>query len=159
MHIPWGKTGIWMLLLPGCSSPVCAIPSPSWISTWKASCSGGPQGPARLQQVATDSPSEPRGGASPADALPADVCLQSCAGIRCCCLESPVQFSRSLRLTLCDPWTAVRQAALSITYSQSLLKLMSIESVMPPRHLILCHPLLLLPALFPASGSFPMSQF
>ena len=109
--------------------------------------------------MATDSPSEPRGGASPADALPADVCLQSCAGIRCCCLESPVQFSRSLRLTLCDPWTAVRQAALSITYSQSLLKLMSIESVMPPRHLILCHPLLLLPALFPASGSFPMSQF
>ena len=43
------------------------------------------------------------------------------------------------------PWTIARQASLSITNSQSLLKLMSIESVMPSNHLILCHPLLLLP--------------
>ena len=45
----------------------------------------------------------------------------------------------------------------SIT-NRSLLKLMSIESVMPSNHLILCHPLLLLPSIFPATGSFPMSQ-
>ena len=56
------------------------------------------------------------------------------------------------------PWTAVCQASLSITIPWSLLKLMSIESVMPSNHLILCHPLLLLPQSFPPSGSFPMSQ-
>ena len=47
------------------------------------------------------------------------------------------------------PWTSARQASLSITNSQSLLKLMSIESVMPYNHLFLCHPLLLLPSVFP----------
>ena len=48
------------------------------------------------------------------------------------------------------PWTAACQASLSITNSRSLLKLMSIESVMPSNHLILCHPLLLLPSIFPS---------
>ena len=52
------------------------------------------------------------------------------------------------------PWTAARQASLSITISQSLLKLMSIESVMPSNHLILCHPLLLLPSIFPSIRVF-----
>ena len=52
------------------------------------------------------------------------------------------------------PWTAVRQASLSITNSWSLLKLMSMESVMPPNHLILCHPLLLLPSIFPSIRVF-----
>ena len=47
------------------------------------------------------------------------------------------------------PWTAARQASLSITNSQSLLKLMSIQSVIPSNHLILCCPLLLLPSIFP----------
>ena len=47
------------------------------------------------------------------------------------------------------PWTAARQASLSFTNSWSLLKLMSIESVMPSNHLILCHPLLLPPSIFP----------
>ena len=47
------------------------------------------------------------------------------------------------------PWTAARQSSLSITNSQSLLKLMIIESVMPSNHLILCRPLLLLPSIFP----------
>ena len=47
-----------------------------------------------------------------------------------------------------NPWTAARQASLSITNSKSLFKLMSMESVMPPNHLILCHPLLLLPSTF-----------
>ena len=52
------------------------------------------------------------------------------------------------------PWTAARQASLSITNSWSLLKLMSIESVMPSNHLILCHPLLLLPSVFPSIRVF-----
>ena len=51
-------------------------------------------------------------------------------------------------------WTAAHQASLSITNSQSLLKLMSIESVMPSNHLILCHPLLLLPSNFPTIKVF-----
>ena len=52
------------------------------------------------------------------------------------------------------PWTTVRQASLSITNSQSLLKLMSIELVMPSNHLILCRPLLLLPSIFPSIRVF-----
>jgi len=51
-------------------------------------------------------------------------------------------------------WTAARQTPLSFTISQSLLKLMSIESMMPSNHLILCHPLLLLPSLFPSIRIF-----
>ena len=47
------------------------------------------------------------------------------------------------------PWIAAHQASLSITNTQSLLKLMSIESVMPSNHIIPCHPLLLLPSVFP----------
>ena len=52
------------------------------------------------------------------------------------------------------PWTAACQASLSFTISWSLLKLMSIESVMPSNHLILCHPLLLLPSIFPSIRVF-----
>ena len=52
------------------------------------------------------------------------------------------------------PWTAAHQASLSIIISWSLLKLMSIESVMPSNHLILCHPLLLLPSIFPSIRVF-----
>ena len=51
-------------------------------------------------------------------------------------------------------WTAAHQASLSFTISQSLLKLMSIESVMPSNHFILCHPLLLLPSIFPSIKVF-----
>ena len=67
-----------------------------------------------------------------------------------------VRFSSvaQLCLTLCDSWTAACQASLSITNSQSLLKLMSIESVMPSNHLILCHCLLLLPSIFPSIRVF-----
>ena len=57
-------------------------------------------------------------------------------------------------LLFVTPWTAARQSSLSITNSQSLLKLMSIESVMPSNHLILCHPLLLLPSIFPSIRVF-----
>ena len=52
------------------------------------------------------------------------------------------------------PWTAARQASLSITNSRSLLKLLSIESVMPSNHLILCRPLLPLPSIFPSIRVF-----
>ena len=52
------------------------------------------------------------------------------------------------------PWTATCQASLSFTTSQNLLKLMSIESVMPSNYLILCHPLLLLPSIFPSIRVF-----
>ena len=80
--------------------------------------------------------------------------------------QSVSQFSVQL---LATPWTAACQASLSITNSRSLLKLMSIEPLMPSNHLILCHPLLL-PSVFPRlsvfsslfpffSGSFPVSQF
>ena len=62
---------------------------------------------------------------------------------------------QSIQLLSCvqlfaTPWTAAHQASLSITNSWSLLKIMSIESVMPSNHLILCHPLLLLPSIFPS---------
>ena len=56
------------------------------------------------------------------------------------------------------PWTAACQASLSFTTSQSLLKLISIKSVMPSNHLILCHPLFLLPSIFCTIRSFLMSQ-
>ena len=56
--------------------------------------------------------------------------------------------------TLATPWTAARQASLSITNSQSLPRLMSIESEMPSNHLILCHALLLLPSMFPSIRVF-----
>ena len=67
-----------------------------------------------------------------------------------------LQFSSVAQLcpTLCDAWTAACQASLSITNSRSLLKPMSIESVMPSDHLILCHPLLLLPLIFPSIRVF-----
>ena len=55
------------------------------------------------------------------------------------------------------PWTAARQASLSITISQSLLKLMSIESVMPSNHLILCRPLLLTPSILPSIRVLPVT--
>ena len=60
-----------------------------------------------------------------------------------------VQLSRSVVSDSATPWTATHQASLSITTSQSLLKLMSIESVMPSNHLILCCPLLRPPSIFP----------
>ena len=66
---------------------------------------------------------------------------------------SSVQSLSRVRLFV-TPWTAARQASLSITNSRSLLKLMSIMSVIPSHHLILCHPLLLLPSTFPSIRVF-----
>ena len=70
---------------------------------------------------------------------------------------SSVQLLSHVRLFL-TPWTAARQAPLSITNSRSLRKLMSIESVISSNHLILCQPLLLLPQSFPTSESFPTTR-
>ena len=65
-----------------------------------------------------------------------------------------VQFSRSVVSDSATPWLAAHEASLSITNSWSLLKLMSIESVMPSNHLILCCPLLLLPSILPSIRLF-----
>ena len=70
-----------------------------------------------------------------------------------CYLFSSVQSLSRVRLFV-TPWTAARQASLSITNSRSSLKLMSIELVMPSSHLILCHPLLLLPPIPPSIRVF-----
>ena len=66
---------------------------------------------------------------------------------------SSVQSLSRVRLFM-TPWTAACQASLNITNSRSLLKLMSIELVMPSNHLILCHPPLLLPSIFPSIRVF-----
>ena len=66
---------------------------------------------------------------------------------------SSVQSLSRIRL-FATQWTPARQASLSITNSRSLFKLMSIESVMPSNHLLLCHPLLLLPLIFPSIRVF-----
>ena len=63
---------------------------------------------------------------------------------------SSVQSSGCVQLFV-TPWIAAHQASLSITNSRSLLKLISFESVMPSNHLILCHPLLLPPSIFPST--------
>ena len=69
------------------------------------------------------------------------------------CTHQSVQSLSHVRL-FATPWTAACQASLSITNSQSLLKLMSIELVMPSNHLILCCPLLFLPSIFPSIRVF-----
>ena len=63
-------------------------------------------------------------------------------------------FSDSVLSNSATPWTAAHQASLSFTISQSLLKLMFIESVMPSNHLVLCCPLLFLPSIFPSIRIF-----
>ena len=70
-----------------------------------------------------------------------------------------VQFSHSVVSNSATPWIAALVVSLSVTNSQLLLKLMSIESVMPSNHLILCCPFSSSLQSFPASGSFSMSQF
>ena len=68
-------------------------------------------------------------------------------GLYCCSVAQSC-------LTFWNPWTAVCQASLSFSITQSLFKLMSIESEMSSNHLILCHPLLLLPSIFLCIGVF-----
>ena len=67
---------------------------------------------------------------------------------------SLVEFSHSVMSDSATPWTAAHQASLSITISQSLFRIMSIELVMPSNHLILCRPFLLPPSIFPSIRVF-----
>ena len=71
-----------------------------------------------------------------------------------CSFFNSIQFSHSVMSDSVTPWTAACQASLSITNSQSFLKLMSIKSMMPFNRLILCCPLLLLPSIFPSIRVF-----
>ena len=73
-------------------------------------------------------------------------------------LTSYLLFTFSVIFNYATPWTAALQATLSFTVSQSLLRLMYIESVMPANHLILCHPLLLLPSIFPSIRVFSIES-
>ena len=75
------------------------------------------------------------------------------ACIRSLDLHSSIQSPSCVQLFV-TPWTAARQATLPITNSQSLLKLMSITSVMPYNHLIICRPLFLIPSIFPSIRVF-----
>ena len=71
-------------------------------------------------------------------------------------MDTYIQFSSITQSCpiLCNPWTTARQASLYILNSWSLLKLMSIKSLMPSNHLILCHPLIPLPSIFPSIRVF-----
>ena len=85
--------------------------------------------------------------------------LLHCRWILYCVNHQRSPFNSSVQSLSCvqlfaAPWTAAHQASLSIINSRSLLKLMSIESVMPSNHLILCHPLLLPPSIFPSIRVF-----
>ena len=84
--------------------------------------------------------------------------LSSCSRYVFVC-EAGIQSVQLSCVQLCDPWIAARQASLSITNSWSLLKLKSIESVMPSSHLILWRPLLLSPSIFPSIRVFYNDQF
>ena len=75
--------------------------------------------------------------------------MSSAKGILCC----SVQLLSRARL-FATTWTAPRQASLSFTIFWNLLKFMPIESVMPPNHLVLCHPLLFMPSIFPSITVF-----
>ena len=91
------------------------------------------------------------------------ICMNNIFLYFCNYLKLALRMFSSVQLLSCvrlfaTPWTAACQASLSITNSQSLLKLMSIESVMPSNHLIFCWPLSSCLQSFPASGSFPVSQ-
>ena len=68
--------------------------------------------------------------------------------------SSSVQFSCSIMTNFVTPWTAAHQASQSVTNTQTLQKLISIESVMPSNHFILCHPVFLLPSIFPSIRVF-----
>ena len=86
------------------------------------------------------------------------MCIKVCVSVLYISTRS--EYCTVLCLSLCcvwlfvTPWTAICQASLSFTISWSLLKLMSIGSVMPSNHLILCHPLFLLPSIFPSIRIF-----
>ena len=74
------------------------------------------------------------------------------------CAQTSIEFSRLVVSESVTSWAAAHQASLFITNSWSLFKLMSIESVMPSNHLILCHPPFFLPSIFPSIRVFPRSS-
>ena len=76
------------------------------------------------------------------------VCVCVCVHVHCCCLVA------TLRLVFCNPMDYSTPGSSVLTVSQSLLKFTSIESVMPSNYVILCHPLLLLPSVFPSMRVF-----
>ena len=77
-------------------------------------------------------------------------CIWAVTSVQFCCCD--VQLIET-------PWTAALQASLSMTNPQSLLQFMSIKSMMPSNHLVLCHPLLLLPSVFPSIRVFSNESF
>ena len=81
------------------------------------------------------------------------LCVQEWRSLPVPCFVIVVQSLSHVQL-FSTPWTAAHQVSLPITISRSLLKLMSIESVMPSNHLIVCCPLLLLPSIFPSISLF-----
>ena len=85
------------------------------------------------------------------------VCLYTTRKHVYMCMFSSVQSLSHVPL-FATPWTAARQASLSFTISRGFFKLMSIELMMTPNHFILCHPLLLLPSIFPSIRVFPNGQ-
>ena len=87
-----------------------------------------------------------------------DIISDKCKEFKCSGYFASVQLLNNVQL-FATPWTAAHQASLSITNSQSLPRLMFIDLVMPSNHLILCHPLLLPPSIFPSIRVFQMSQF
>ena len=135
------------LCLPFCSPLDCNLPGSSVHGIFQT----------RLQEWVAISSSE---GSSQ---LRDQTCISyvSCIGRRPLChlgrgirSGGSVQFSHSVVSDSVTPWTAAGQVSLSITNSQSLPTLMSIESAMPSNHLILCHPFLLLPSIFPSIRVF-----
>ena len=83
-------------------------------------------------------------------------CFHVIGIVNCAAINNGIRSVQSLsRVRLfATPWTAAHQALLSITNSQSLLKLMSIELAMPCNHILLCHPILLPPSIFPSTRVF-----
>ena len=127
VHLP---ASLW-LLSPICQAPLCLLPCLPNTGLCERLCLLASPVPTRCPLGSRES------------------CIQERGPLVC-----SVQFSHSLVSDSAIPWTAARQAFLSITNSRSLPKLMSIESVMPSNHLILCRPLLLPPSLFPSFRVF-----
>ena len=165
------------LLSPKAEAQPCVLPALSprpgvrpTAASAKMGCPAGAQGASRL--LPTPELSQPRGNSDskfsirfcPWSALQPSrtTLLQATTQCETPFLFCTIYFFLRIQLTsvtqpcppLCNPWTTPFQASLSFTNSWSLLKLMSIKSVSPPNHLILCHPLLLLPSIFPSIRVF-----
>ena len=148
-HTPLGYR--WRAVRQNRSLPLCFPPSPSSCSQVSAehNCLLSEEGIARTAQSWCA-----RVGKAADPAFP-NACHSSADSVSALLLAhlSSIQSSSHAQLSV-TPWTSACQASLFITNSWSLLKLMSIESVMPSNHLILCHPCLLLPSTFPSIRVF-----